>query len=72
MALLLTCGAASAEKVVVVCPDGFVTTLDIPDRSLFPTKERYKEYVQFQTAAACGLDLDVVKDNWEKGGLWEL
>ena len=73
-AFLLACGVlpASAEKIVIVCPDGFTTWIEIPDKEDFPSEERYKSYIQFMTAAACGLDLDYVKDHWDKydfGGL---
>ena len=73
-AFLLACGVlpASAEKLVIVCPDGFITSIDIPDRKDFPSEESYKICLQLMTAGACGLDLDYVKDHWDKyelGGL---
>ena len=74
LALLLAGGAASAsaETLVIVCPDGFVTRIEIPDRENFPSNESYIAYIQTQTATVCGLDLDYVKDHWDKYDFGEL
>ena len=74
LALLLAGGAssASAETLVIVCPDGFTTRVEIPDREKFPSNESYIAYIQTQTATACGLDLDYVKDHWDKYEFGEL
>lgn len=73
-AFLLACGVlpASAEKLVIACPDGFITSIDIPDREDFPSEERYISHIQLMTAAACNLDLDYVKDHWDKYGFGSL
>ena len=74
MALLLAGGAASAfaETLVIVCPDGFTTRIEIPDKEDFPSEESYKICLQLMTAGACGLDLDYVKDHWDKYEFGEL
>ena len=74
LALLLAGGTASAfaETLVIVCPDGFTTRIEIPDKEDFPSEESYKICLQLMTAGACGLDLDYVKDHWDKYEYGEL
>lgn len=54
---------SAGETLRVHCADGLVVDIEIPDRSLYPSEERYQDYIAFLSRAACGLNCEV--DHWE-------
>ena len=63
---------ASAERMIIVCPDGFMETIDIPDKEDFPLEASYEFYIQWLIATHCGLDLGEVVDHWDQYEFGEL
>lgn len=66
LAFLLTGAVASqAAMITIYCEDGNTVDIEIPNKSEFPSLQRYNDYVNFLARAACGQGCDYRITYWE-------